>query len=1110
MQNNDAEALRAAIEALEGQRATLGDTALELALAPLRARLASLVAPASLKLRQITVLFVDVVEATALEQGLGSENALGLLGNTLRHMADIVQAHQGRVLRFTGDGVKAAFGMDQAREDDAERAVRAGLAMLAAARQHAEAANRLHGVADFAVRVGVHTGEVALGAGVEADNTAMGAAVNIAARMEQSAPPGGLRISAETWNLVRGLFDVEAQPQLMVKGVAEPMKTYLVLGARERSSASVERGVQGLATPMVGRDADLQRLLDAVLRAGETRQLQSLTLLGDAGLGKSRLLREFTAALIARKADCRVLSLRSQPDGLLRVFGLLRALLATQCGMADTDSAEVARHKVVEGLGPWFGDRGERQSQLIGQLAGLDFADSPTVKNLDPRSLRDQAFAAVRGYFQALAAHGALPVLVVEDLHWADDGSLDLLQDWLAHAAELPLALVMSARPALLARRPGWATPDTTVQLGTLAATESATLAGALLQRIAQPPPRLSELIIGRAEGNPYYMEELVRRLIDDAVIVVGDPHWTVHAERLGALRLPPTLVGLLQARLDALPAGERQAARQASIVGHVFWDDALQALDADAPKALPALQRAAIVKDRDGSDFEGTPERQFDHHLLHQVTYETLLKSERKLGHGAAARWLSERTQGRGAEFLAMTGEHAERAGETALAIDCFDSAASEAVKRFANAAATSWLRRAVALLGESEAMRRFDLLHRLDEISELIGDRSAQDAVHADMAVLLERHPDDSQQGRLLQRRALLAHRRGDRQASEQHALQAVALAERCGPAKTACQSHVMLSFIQLMRLDLERARSHADAALHWAARMEPSAETDAIEDGVRISSALVSIRMNRFDEARVALHEALARREAQGSLLQQYGALHYLLEIESTLARYDEVLALAMRMQKLARSLGALPREVTVLCVLAEVSEAKGEQATAIGLYEQCLPLCRAANERRQEALVLFGLGRAHRELGDVTSALRWHSEAHGLFQDQGRGGDAIENEACIALCRAQLGQHTEALAAVNSLLDELDDSAENMSASATINLRWTCQQVLGMLGDLRAEPMLAQLHADIQQRASELTDITDRDRLIQATPVFRNVVAAYRRTRGMSAPLAFDDA
>jgi hypothetical protein len=364
-------------------------------------------------------------------------------------MAEIVRAHRGRVLRFTGDGVKAAFGMDEAREDDAERAVRAGLAMLDAGRELAAEARRLHGVEDFAVRVGVHSGDVALGAGVEADNTAMGAAVNIAARMEQSAPAGALRISQDTWSLVRGLFESEPQPPLAVKGVDAPMKTYLVRAARDRSLASVERGLQGLATPLVGRQAELQRLVDTVARARHTRDLQAVTLLGDAGLGKTRLLRELQAAVAHEPAGLRRLAVRAQPDGQLRPWGLLRSLLSAQFGVADTDSAEVARRKVVDGLAPWFDEHGERQAQLIGQLSGLDFGDSPHLRGLDPRSLRDQAFAALRGYLQALAARSdALPLLLVEDLHWADDGSLDLLQHLMAHAAELPLALVMTSRPA--------------------------------------------------------------------------------------------------------------------------------------------------------------------------------------------------------------------------------------------------------------------------------------------------------------------------------------------------------------------------------------------------------------------------------------------------------------------------------------------------------------------------------------------------------------------------------------------------------------------------------------------------------------------------------------
>ena len=386
MNDNAVAELRAALAALETQRTTLGDPLFERAAAPLRTRLAGLLRPAGLQRRQVTVLFADVVGSAALAQGLDAEPALQVLSGALRRMASVIEAHRGRVLRFTGDGVKAAFGMDEAREDDAEKAVLAGLAILAAGREQAADAQRQHGIADFAVRVGVHTGDVALGAGVEADNTAMGAAVNIAARMEQSAPPGALRISQDTWSLVRGLFDLQAQPPLWVKGIDLPMQTYLVHAALDRSTAQVERGLQGLHTPMVGRDAELQHLLQTVATARQTRQLQAVNVLGDAGLGKSRLLREFTAAC----AGCRIVALRAQPDGLLRLFGLLRSLLATQFG----DEHAWASIVVYEALPNDFEARLEEIELQERRAGGLSYRP-PHGRRGGSRGLFDHAGAAV-------------------------------------------------------------------------------------------------------------------------------------------------------------------------------------------------------------------------------------------------------------------------------------------------------------------------------------------------------------------------------------------------------------------------------------------------------------------------------------------------------------------------------------------------------------------------------------------------------------------------------------------------------------------------------------------------------------------------------------------
>ena len=1125
--NSELAPLESAIAALQAQRAVLGDALVDAALAPLLERLAALsarlepapppapppesstsAAPAR-RLRQVSVLFLDIVGSTQLIQRLDPEEVQAVVDGALAAFTAIVQQHGGEVLRYAGDSLKVAFGAHDTagtREDDADRAVRCGLALLAEAARRGEEVKRLHGLEGFNARVGIHTGGVVRGGGVENDKSLSGLTVNIAARLEQAAPAGRLRISDDTWVLVRGAFDAEPQPPLQVKGVDAPLKSHLVLAARDRSVATVERGLLGLSTPMVGRQAELQRLLQAATMARQTKQLQTLTLLGDAGLGKSRLLREFRAALQSDLPGSRLLTVRAQPDSQLRPWGLLRSLLAVQCLVADTDSAEIARRKVVEGLSPFFDERGERQAQLIGQLSGLDFTDSPNVKGLDPRTLRDQALAAFRSYLHALATRGdALLVLLVEDLHWCDDSSLDLLQHLLSHAAKLPLLLVMTARPALLTRQPDWSTPDsalnTLVTLHPLATAQGDELARALLHRLPNVPPRLMALITGQAEGNPYYMEELVRRLIDDGVIMTvsttDSVRWEVDVNRLDTLRLPTTLVGLLQARLDALPAAERQAARQASVIGHVFWDDALQALDASAPQALPALQRTAYVREHERSDFEGTAERQFDHHLLHQVTYDTLLKAERKLGHGAAARWLAERTQGRGAEFLAMTGEHAERAGEVALAIDCFEQAGTQAQLRFANTAAVQWLRRALGLLGDSAPKRRFDLLERLEKISATMGDRAAQDAVQADMAALLDRHPDDGCQARMLFCMALLAERRGDSVASERHIRLAIETAERCAEAAAAAGSHTLLGWLLGRRSDPEGALAHFAAALSWARKASDQGIRADLEERALMNSGPILVGLRRFDEARRIVQLALSGAETRGSISAQDGALALWIYIDSELGHFHQVAALVGRRLALARSMGSAPRIASALHQLGETKEALGDHAAAMRCYEDCLPGCRAAGHRILEGRTLFNLGRLHLDLGDATAALQWHIQAQGVYEALEPSLAACDNLACVALCQIRLGQPDVALAIVNALLEQLDGEWAHELPDESIILRWTCQQVLEAVSDARAAPLLHQLFADVQARAAAMTDAADRDRLIQAHPELRVVVAAHGR-------------
>ncbi|MEO5881809.1 MAG: adenylate/guanylate cyclase domain-containing protein, partial [Caldimonas sp.] len=527
--SDDHQALETAIATLEAQRALLGDAVVDAALAPLIARRAAR-RPGAQQLRLVSVLFLDIVGSTVLTQRLDAEDVHEVMDGALARFSAVVQAHGGSVLQFAGDSLLAAFGHAGAREDDAERAVRAGLALLQAGRAEAAQVQQRHGHAGFDVRVGVHTGKVLLGGGVDEDGTIRGMTVNVAARMEQTAPPGALRISHDTWRHVQGLFDVEAQPPLVVKGRDAPVTTYLVQRARPPGEALGARGIEGVSTPLLGRGAELAQLATALEAARGTRQARGVTILADAGLGKSRLVEELMQGLDERAPDTPRLLARAHPAASGQPYRLLRDMLAARLGIADSDSGEKARQRFVDGLAPCFAAQGKGPVHLLGELIGLDFSGSEHLVAVDPRQLRDRALGALHHWLGALAAEAGQALLIVaDDLHWADDASLDLLLQLLE--APLPLLLVGMARPALLERRPTWAeglTGHCRIALEALGASDAEALAASLLQRLHDAPPALTRLLIRQSGGNPYYMEELLKMLIDDGVVTVEPSGWQV------------------------------------------------------------------------------------------------------------------------------------------------------------------------------------------------------------------------------------------------------------------------------------------------------------------------------------------------------------------------------------------------------------------------------------------------------------------------------------------------------------------------------------------------------------------------------------------------------
>lgn len=1100
-------ALDATIAVLNAQRAALGDRAVDAAIEALRRHAIGGVpsdgtVATGQRLRQVSVLFVDVADSTQLLSQVGAEEADELLGQALQRFSVIVQRCGGQVLRFTGDGLKAAFGSLAVREDEAAHAVQAGLEILQAATDHAQQVRQQLHVAEFGVRVGIHTGPVLMGGGAEAERGAIGHAVHLAARMEQSAPVGRLRISHDTWTQVRGLFRVEPQPPLWVKGHPEALLTYLVLGSEDNPERAVQRGIDGLATPMIGRDAELLRLLAAHDQARTEGRLRALTVLADAGVGKTRLRRELLARLSLSQSGAGLLQARAHPDSGLQPYGLLRQLVARWLSIADDLDADSARIRLVSGLAPWLGERRLERAQVVGQLIGLDFSASAAVQVLGPRELREQGFAALADALHAMARHAPL-LVVLDDLHWADDASLDFVQQ-LAGGAPVPLLLVMLARPTLLERRPAPLAGDDvghdTLRLQPLDAEQGPALAAALLQHLPEPPEALRRLLVQRAEGNPFYMEELVRMLIDDGVIDASKRPWSMRPGWQDTARVPGTLVGVLQARLQTLPADELTTLQLASVVGTVFWDAALAAIAPDAPAALPALQRRALVVPRNSSAFTDTREQAFHHQLLHDVTYDTVLKVARRQGHARVAAWLAERVADRAGEFLGITAAHFERAGDSAQALDYYDRARADAQERFAHSAALAYCDCALRQKALVAPMWRYVLLSNQQIHLENLGRMDEATQVQVAMAAHAEACNNDAMRADVACVGMLAADREGRAADAEALARAALTLAERARASGPAALAHGELAWLSLMRQQFVTALQHIDSGLHWArqAAALPWREGGFVgyESQLRVIGIEVLLQQDRWFDARAAVAAALAtlpprrRRERLSLLLQRSNAEIHLGELDQARRTCDESIALAAALD-IARL------RADVANALAEVAHVQGDPAVQEHAACEAEALARGVAHAVGLAAAWKHRGHAAAGRGETAAARLLWADAQRQFEEQGIPPQALDIRARLADLERREGRGAAAVdAALAVLADACGEVPEHIAGPAADP--WPllgpeslllCHEILSEAGHAQSGALQRELQRRLQRQLSTLPDAAARQRLLRHVPHWR---------------------
>jgi len=608
-------------------------------------------APAARKERKFaTALFADLVGSTSLAEREDPEVVQSVVGRTFDRLAQEIGRYEGLLEKFMGDAVLAVFGVPRAHEDDAERAVRAALEMQAILSE----LNRgfaAEGKPTLAMRIGIEAGEVLVDverASGPRDRMLTGDAVNTAARLQASAEPGQIVVGPSVYASTRDVIEYQALDALTLKGKSEPVPAWRTLRIKARIRG--ERPRLGMEARLVGRDEELAVLKQTFGRVQTDSRPALVTVIGPAGVGKSRLISELERYVEGlpenaywRRGRCLAYANTA--------YSALADAIKAQCEIFEDDSAEVAAGKAEAAVRDLFGD-----DSVAPQLRALVGAGETRDMS------REELFEAWRRFLERLAARYPL-VLVLDDIHWADDGLLDFI-DHVADWAQGPIMVIATARAELFEKRPTWGGGKrnaTSIYLDALSAAEGEAMLDDLLPGPVQP--QLKRTIVERSEGNPLYVEEIVRKLIDDGVLRATEAsRWEV-ARPVGEIDLPRSVQGLIAARLDGLPDDEKAVLQDAAVVGRVFWVGALIELTGrpigEVRDALGRLRVKELVVPHEPSSFRDEQEFAFRHGLIRDGAYDSLPKSLRADKHAAIATWAADQAGDRVEEIAEVIATH-------------------------------------------------------------------------------------------------------------------------------------------------------------------------------------------------------------------------------------------------------------------------------------------------------------------------------------------------------------------------------------------------------------------------------------------------------------------
>ncbi len=710
--------------------------------------------------RLVTILFCDVKGSTAFAEHLDPEDWAEIMNRAFELLTQPVLQYGGTVARLMGDAILAFFGAPTAHEDDPLRAVLAGLEIVSRIEAFSQQLRTEYGL-DFAVRIGINTGEVVvaeMGSALAGEYTAMGDAVNLAARMEQTAAPGTIQITAQTRRLVDPWIETEPLGSSQVRGKSEPVEVFRVLGRRKTPERA--RGIRGLTSPLVAREMEFSILQDALtnLKAGRTA---IISLIGEAGLGKSRLIEEFKTLIGSREPDgpaVRWIESRGISFEMARPYGLFQQHLRSACDLNEDDTPQVVREKIWRTFPDLAPDHRDAILATIELLLSLGKTPQPmegpdseestsSTPHPEGESLKREIFAGMLHLWEAMAQSTPL-IMVFDDLHWSDSASVELILHLFQLTDRTPILFLCAFRPYRNA--PAWNIKTYAethyphryqeVNLAPLDEQASSLLVDNLLA-ISDLPTDLRQTILHKSEGNPFFLEEVIRALIDQQVIQyeAAEKKWRA-VKAFQAVEIPDSLQALLLSRVDRLEPKTRRTLQLASVIGRTFSYRVLKAVlgsNGDLDADLAVLQRVDLIQE---SRLQPEKEFTFRHELTRDAAYESILRRQRREYHLKVAQVIEGLHSDHLEEVSHRLADHYEQARALPQALRYYELAGERAARLYANAEACENFTRAIQIARQIEVSnlhlvrlylnlgRSLELLNLFDRALETYKELEAQ----------------------------------------------------------------------------------------------------------------------------------------------------------------------------------------------------------------------------------------------------------------------------------------------------------------------------------------------------------------------------------------------